>query len=73
MLSKCDSIFAHNEHDVKFYKGLFPNKEINVIRTLLIEELISHIKPITEEKVIIGGNFAKWYGGFQSYVVSNIF
>ena len=73
LLSKCDSIFAHNEHDVKFYKGLFPNKEINVIRTLLIEELISHIKPITEEKVIIGGNFAKWYGGFQSYVVSNIF
>ena len=73
LLSKCDSIFAHNEHDVKFYKGLFPNKEINIIRTLLIEELISHIKPITEEKVIIGGNFAKWYGGFQSYVVSNIF
>ena len=73
LLSKCDSIFAHNEHDVKFYKGLFPNKPVNVIRTLLIEELISHITPHSEEKVIIGGNFAKWYGGFQSYVVSHVF
>ena len=73
LLSKCDSIFAHNEHDVKFYKGLFPDKEINVIRTLLIENLISHINPKPEEKVIIGGNFAKWYGGFQSYIVSHVF
>ena len=73
LLTKCDSIFAHNEHDVNFYKGLFPNKPVNVIRTLLIEELISHITPHSEEKVIIGGNFAKWYGGFQSYVVSHVF
>jgi len=72
-LSKCDSIFAHNEIDTKFYKGLFPDKKINVINTLLIEELIKDITPVIEDKVIIGGNFARWYGGFQSYVVADVF
>ena len=73
ILSETDSIFAHNEHDAKFYKGLFPNKQINVIPTLLIEELIKNITPQPEEKVIIGGNFARWYGGFQGYLVADEF
>ena len=72
-LSKCDSIFAHNEIDTRFYKGLFPDKKVSVISTLLIEELIKHITPVVEDKVIIGGNFARWYGGFQSYVVADVF
>lgn len=73
ILSKCDSIFSHNEIDKKFYKGLFPNVEVNVIKTLMIEEWIKNIKPTKEDKVIIGGNFARWYGGFQSYIVANEF
>ena len=73
ILTKCDSIYAHNEIDTKFYKGLFPNKEVNTIPTLLIEELLKHIIPNKEEKVIIGGNFARWYGGFQSYIVAQEF
>ena len=73
LLSKCDSIFAHNEIDQRFYRGLFPSTQINVISTLLIEELIKHIKPTKENKVIIGGNFARWYGGFQSYIVAQEF
>tara|TARA_R110002020_G_scaffold2117_3_gene9644 strand:+ start:16423 stop:17403 length:981 start_codon:yes stop_codon:yes gene_type:complete len=72
-LASCDSIFAHNEYDSKFYKGLFPTKEVNVMPTLLIEDLIKDIKPKYEEKVIIGGNFARWYGGFQSYMVADEF
>ncbi len=72
-LSECDSIFAHNEHDTKFYQGLFPSKQINVMPTLLIEDLIKDIIPKPSEKVIIGGNFARWYGGFQSYIVANGF
>ena len=72
-LSECDSIFAHNEYDAKFYKGLFPIKQINVMPTLLIDELLKDIKPNPKEKVIIGGNFARWYGGFQGYLVADEF
>ena len=72
-LAECDSIFAHNEHDIKFYKGLFPEKIINIMPTLLIEDLTKNIIPKSEDKVIIGGNFARWYGGFQSYIVADEF
>lgn len=73
LLSKCDSIFAHNGYDVKFYKGLLPHKQVNVIKTLIIEDLIKDITPQPQDKVIIGGNFARWYGGFSSYIISDIF
>ena len=72
-LSECDSIFAHNECDTKFYQGLFPSKQINIMPTLLIEDLIKDIIPQTEDKVIVGGNFARWYGGFQGYIASSEF
>jgi len=73
ILSECDSIFAHNKHDVKFYQGLFPTKKINIMPTLLIENLIKNILPKAEDKVIIGGNFARWYGGFQGYLAADEF
>lgn len=72
-LNSFDGIFAHNEHDVKFYKGLFPGKKVEVIKSLLIEDLIKDITPTPEEKVMVGGNFAHWYGGFQSYMVAQSF
>ena len=72
-LSECDGILAHNEIDACYYKGLFPGKYINVIPTLLIETLIHSIIPKPKSKVIIGGNFARWYGGFQSYLVADEF
>jgi hypothetical protein len=73
MLSECDSIFAHNESDVKYYKGLFPFKKIRPLRSLMIDELVKDLVPTKEEKVIIGGNFARWYGGFESYMVASNF
>jgi len=72
-LGSCDSIFTHNSTDVNYYKGLFPNKEIRPIFTLMIEELIKDIVPTKEDKAIIGGNLARWYGGFESYVVASQF
>ena len=72
-LVKTDGIFAHNESDVNYYKGLFPNKKIEVIRSLIIEDLVKDITPITQNKTIIGGNFARWYGGFESYIVASEF
>jgi hypothetical protein len=69
-LSDCDILFSHNLYDTNWYKGLFPNKRVEVMPTLMIEDLIKDIIPKPEEKVIIGGNFSRWYGGFQSYIVA---
>ena len=72
-LSECDVIFAHNEYDTRWYEGWFPQKKVTTIPTLMIEELIRNISPITENKVMMGGNFCRWYGGFQSYLVATEF
>jgi len=73
MLYECDTIFAHNESDKLYYEGLFPNKVVHTMQTLMIEKLIKDIVPTKEDKVIVGGNFARWYGGFESYRVAEVF
>jgi uncharacterized membrane protein YfbV (UPF0208 family) len=73
MLQDVDSIYAHNEFDANYYRGLCKDKPVTVIPTLMIETLIKNIKPTSENKVIIGGNFARWYGGFESYIVAQEF
>ena len=72
-IANSDIIFAHNEHDSKWYRGLFPNKEVKVMPTLMIDKLVEDIEWKPQNKTIIGGNFAKWYGGFQSYMVAQEF
>jgi hypothetical protein len=39
--------------------------------TLLIEDLIKDIVPSKEEKVIVGGNMSRWYGGFNSFLIAS--
>lgn len=73
LLASCDAVFAHNESDVAYYKGLLPTTPVHVLPSLMIENTIQHITPTPEDKVIIGGNFARWYGGFQSYLVAREF
>ena len=73
MIASCDSIFCHNEHDTIYYKGLFQNKPVNAIHTLMIHDLIKDITPTRDNKTIIGGNMARWYGGFESYIVATEF
>ena len=73
LLSSCDGIYAHNEHDIQYYKGMFPHLEVTIMPTLMIETLLTNISPQPEDKVIIGGNFARWYGGFESYMVASEF
>jgi hypothetical protein len=73
MMISSDGIFAHNEHDVKYYRGMFPNVPVHVIPTLMINSIVEDIQPIREEKVIIGGNFARWYGGMESFTVAQRF
>ena len=73
MIWGCDSIFCHNSYDSNYYLGLFPEKRVNVIPTLLIETLLDGISANPQDKTIIGGNFARWYGGFESYTVASNF
>jgi hypothetical protein len=73
LISECDSIFAHNQIDEKYYSGMFPNKPVYVLPTLMIETLIKDIQPNKTDQVIIGGNFSRWYGGFESYTVAQEF
>ena len=70
MIASCDGILAHNQSDTNYYKGLFPGKQVDVMPTLMIDSIVEDIVPQTEEKVIIGGNFARWYGGFESYLIA---
>jgi hypothetical protein len=39
----------------------------------MIDDLIKDIVPVKNDKTIIGGNFARWYGGFESYIVAREF
>ena len=73
-LAGCNIIFAHNEYDTHFYKGLFPQTRIKVIPTLMIvNNDTCPFQATPEDKAIIGGNFCHWYGGFQSYLVATEF
>lgn len=73
MVSNCDGIFVHNETDVNYYKGLFKNKDVHIIPSLMIEETIKDVISDKQNKVIVGGNFSRWYGGFESYLVASNF
>lgn len=73
LISECDAIFAHNKIDCKYYSGMFPNKPVHTIPTLMIETLIRDIEPNKTDLAIIGGNFSRWYGGFESYTVAQQF
>lgn len=73
-LSEANVIFAHNVYDTHFYKGLFPQTRISNIPSLMIsnKEICPEFGQ-PEDKAIIGGNFCRWYGGFQSYIVATEF
>ena len=73
LLLAVDAIFAHNAEDQKYYLGLIPNKVVTTIPTLMIENSVKNVKWQPEDKAIIGGNFARWYGGFESFIVSQEF
>ena len=73
MIWSCDSILCHNASDMNYYSGLFPGKLVFVIPSLMIETLLEDIAPNPQDKTIIGGNFARWYGGFESYTVASNF
>jgi hypothetical protein len=71
MIRSSDGIYAHNEHDQKFWKGF--TSKVSVIPTLMIENNVKDIVWAPKDKTIVGGNFSHWYGGMQSFMVSQNF
>jgi hypothetical protein len=72
-LTSADIIYVHNESDRKYYQGLTTHPDVRVMPSLMIEDAVTALGPLTEvqrEGVIIGGNFTSWYGGFDSYSIA---
>jgi len=65
-----DIIFAHNEQDKKYFKGLTNHKDVRIIPTLLIEEAVGNLDKEDRSGVMIGGNMVSWYGGFDSFMLA---
>ena len=67
-LAEMDLIFCHNVVDLKYYNGL-TNVRTELLPTVMITD---NIIPRNEwgDGVIIGGNWVKDYGGFDSYQVA---
>lgn len=74
LLSNVDGILTENQSDVKYFKGINPNVPIKDITSLMITDLVENaLKVEKQDKAIIGGNFTRWYGGFDSFVVARHF
>jgi len=71
-LISADIIFAHNEQDQRYYKGLTNHPDVRVLQSLMIEDPISNITPHEERSgIMIGGNMKSWYGGFDSFMLAS--
>jgi len=66
-----DFILCHNKYDKVYYEGLFPNKGVHVLITLMIDDQINDLPKVERENVIIGGNMCSWYGGAHSFLVAS--
>jgi hypothetical protein len=77
LLADVDGILTENKTDIPYFKGLVGDvKPIHDIPSLMIEDSFVHNDIIHEsdrEGVIIGGNFVRWYGGFDSYIMAREF
>jgi len=65
-----DHLFVHNSLDKKYFKGVTGKEEISILPSLMIEDTLNEIPEVNREGVMIGGTFVSWYGGFDSYIIS---
>ncbi len=68
-LVEMDLIFCHNDVDSKYYNGL-TNVRTELLPTVMITDTIKP-SPESSTGVIIGGNWVRDYGGFDSYQVAS--
>ena len=74
ILNSVDGILSENVTDYKYYRGVAPNTPVHTIPTLMIEDyLLDARKTEKQNKTMIGGNCSDWYGGFDSYLVADVY
>lgn len=74
LLSNVDGILTENKTDIPYFKGINPGIPIIDITSLMITDLVEDtVNTKKQDKVIIGGNFTRWYGGFDSFVTARHF
>lgn len=70
IMLQADFVLAHNEVDRQYYEGLL-DKPCFINPTLMIEDSVKDLPEVERKGVIMGGNFGRWYGGFNSFVVAS--
>jgi hypothetical protein len=71
-LSSMDFLLTHNKSDISYFKGIFKMPTFN-LQSLMIEDTVKNVPRENNGMPIIGGNFCSWYGGVDSYFVSQNF
>ena len=71
-LRASNGILVPNSTDIPFYKGLFPDKEIKVIRSVMTDEGLdkTKFKP-QENRTIVTGPFTREYNGFSQVLIAH--
>lgn len=72
-LDNCDFLLCHNEIDLKYYKGLFPDKPVNILPTLMLTDQLDKTKITPDFKrsgTMIGGTLCQWYSGMDSFMIA---
>ena len=71
-LRAANGILVPNSTDVSFYKGLFPDKEIKVIRSVMTDEGLdkTKFKP-QENRTIVTGPLTREYNGFSQVLIAH--
>ena len=67
-----DGILVPNSTDIPFYKGLFPDKKIKVIRSVMTDEGLdkTKFKP-QENRTIVTGPLTREYNGFSQVLIAH--
>ena len=73
-LLECDKIYCPNFGDIPYYKVLFPNKQIGVVRSIMLDTPLNKLKFHTQkDKTILVGPFTYEYFGLHNTIISKVF
>jgi hypothetical protein len=70
ILQSMDIIFCHNDHDLKYYRGI-TDVRCELLPTLMITDNVRQYEG-EREGVMVGGNWVTAYRGFDSYIIGKV-